>query len=141
MEIPRFHLAFPVHDLGKARVFYAEILGCEVGRYSDKWIDFNLYGHQIVAHLSPQDCSSTKQNEVDGDHVPAKHFGVILPWDKWDQLVKILKDKDVNWLIEPRVRFKDTPGEQGTFFITDPSGNNLEFKTFKNDENIFKSMK
>ena len=93
-EIPRFHLAFPVHDLRKARVFYAEILGCEVGRYSDKWIDFNLYGHQIVAHLSPQDCSSTKKNEVDGDHVPAKHFGVILPWDKWDQLVKILKDKD-----------------------------------------------
>ena len=92
MEIPRFHLAFPVHDLEKARVFYAEILGCEVGRYSDKWIDFNLYGHQIVAHLSPQDCSPT-------------------------------------------------PGEQGTFFITDPSGNNLEFKTFKNDENIFKSMK
>ena len=94
-----------------------------------------------MAHLSPQDCSSTKKNEVDGDHVPAKHFGVILPWDKWDQLVKILIDKDVSWLIEPRVRFKDTPGEQGTFFITDPSGNNLEFKTFKNDENIFKSMK
>ena len=141
MEIPRFHLAFPVHDLEKARVFYAEILGCEVGRYSDKWIDFNLYGHQIVAHLSPQDCSPTKKNEVDGDHVPAKHFGVILPWDKWDQLVKILIDKDVSWLIEPRVRFKDTSGEQGTFFITDPSGNNLEFKTFKNDENIFKSMK
>ena len=94
-----------------------------------------------MAHLSPQDCSSTKKNEVDGDNVPAKHFGVILPWDKWDQLVKILKDKDVNWLIEPRVRFKDAPGEQGTFFITDPSGNNLEFKTFKNDENIFKSMK
>ena len=112
MEIPRFHLAFPVHDLEKARVFYAEILGCEVGRYSDKWIDFNLYGHQIVAHLSPQDCSSTKQNEVDGDHVPAKHFGVILPWDKWDQLVKILKDKDVNWLIEPRVRFKAAPGSK-----------------------------
>ena len=111
-EIPRFHLAFPVHDLEKARVFYVEILGCEVGRYSDKWIDFNLYGHQIVAHLSPQDCSSTKKNEVDGDHVPAKHFGVILPWDKWDQLVKILKDKNVNWLIEPKVRFKDAPGEQ-----------------------------
>ena len=140
-EIPRFHLAFPVHDLEKARVFYVEILGCEVGRYSDKWIDFNLYGHQIVAHLSPQDCSKTKKNEVDGDHVPAKHFGVILPWDKWDQLVKILKNKDVNWLIEPRVRFKDAHGEQGTFFITDPSGNNLEFKTFKNDEDIFKSMK
>ena len=140
-EIPRFHLAFPVHDLEKARVFYVEILGCEVGRYSDKWIDFNLYGHQIVAHLSPQDCSKTKKNEVDGDNVPAKHFGVILPWDKWDQLVKILKNKDVNWLIEPRVRFKDAHGEQGTFFITDPSGNNLEFKTVKNDEDIFKIMK
>ena len=141
MDIPRFHLAFPVHDLEQARLFYTELLGCEIGRHSDTWIDFNLYGHQIVAHLSPNDCSLTKKNEVDGDHVPAKHFGVILPWDKWDQLVKILKDKDVSWLIEPRVRFKDTPGEQGTFFITDPSGNNLEFKTFKNDENIFKSMK
>ena len=94
MEIPRFHLAFPVHDLGKARVFYAEILGCEVGRYSDKWIDFNLYGHQIVAHLSPQYCSSTKKNEVDGDDVPSRHFGVILPRDKWDQLANFLKDKE-----------------------------------------------
>ena len=141
MDIPRFHLAFPVHDLEQARLFYTELLGCEIGRHSDTWIDFNLYGHQIVAHLSPHDCSLTKKNEVDGDDVPSRHFGVILPWDKWDQLVKILKDKNVNWLIEPKVRFKDAPGEQGTFFITDPSGNNLEFKTFKNDENIFKSMK
>ena len=141
MDIPRFHLAFPVHNLDEAKVFYHEILGCEIGRYSDQWMDFNLYGHQIVAHLSPQDCILAKNNEVDGDDVPSRHFGVILPWNKWDQLVKILKDKDVSWLIEPRVRFKDTPGEQGTFFITDPSGNNLEFKTFKDDKNIFKSTK
>ena len=141
MDIPRFHLAFPVHDLEQARLFYTELLGCEIGRYADKWIDFNLYGHQIVAHLSPNDCSFTKKNEVDGDDVPSRHFGVILPWDKWDQLANFLKNKDITWLIEPRIRFMDTPGEQGTFFITDPSGNNLEFKTFKNDENIFKSIK
>ena len=141
MDIPRFHLAFPVHDLEQARLFYTELLGCEIGRHADTWIDFNLYGHQIVAHLSPHDCSLTKKNEVDGDDVPSRHFGVILPLYKWYQLANFLKDKDITWLIEPRIRFRDTPGEQGTFFITDPSGNNLEFKTFKNDENIFKSIK
>ena len=141
MDIPRFHLAFPVHDIEQARLFYTELLGCEIGRHSDTWIDFNLYGHQIVAHLSPNDCSLTKKSEVDGDDVPSRHFGVILPWDKLDQLANFLKDKDITWLIEPRIRFRDTPGEQGTFFITDTSGNSLEFKTFKNDENIFKSIK
>lgn len=141
MNIPRFHLAFPVHNLEEAKVFYHEILGCEIGRYSDQWMDFNLYGHQIVAHLSPQDCILAKHNEVDGDDVPSRHFGVILPWEKWSQLRNVLIEKKVNWLIEPRIRFKNTPGEQGTFFINDPSNNSLEFKTFKNNGDIFRSSK
>ena len=117
MDIPRFHLAFPVHDLEQARLFYTELLGCEIGRHSDTWIDFNLYGHQIVAHLSPHDCSSTKKNEVDGDDVPSRHFGVILPWDKWDQLAKFLKDKDITWLIEPRVSLRTLLGNKEHFSL------------------------
>ena len=138
MDIPRFHLAFPVHDLELARGFYADLLGCGIGRQSEKWMDFNLYGHQVVAHLSPDDCIVTKRNEVDGDQVPSRHFGVILPWDKWEGLIEMIKGKSVEFLIEPRIRFKDSPGEQGTFFIADPSGNTLEFKTFKNDGDVFK---
>lgn len=138
MDIPRFHLAFPVHDLELARGFYADLLGCGIGRQSEKWMDFNLYGHQVVAHLSPEDCIVTKRNEVDGDQVPSRHFGVILPWDKWEGLIEMIKGKSVAFLIEPRIRFKDSPGEQGTFFIADPSGNTLEFKTFKNDSDVFK---
>jgi len=138
MDIPRFHLAFPVHDLEMARGFYADLLGCGIGRQSDNWMDFDLYGHQVVAHLSPEDCIVTKNNEVDGDQVPSRHFGVILPWDKWEELCETIKKNAVEFLIEPRIRFKDSPGEQGTFFIADPSGNALEFKTFKNDANIFK---
>ena len=138
MDIPRFHLAFPVHDLELARGFYADLLGCGIGRQSEKWMDFDLYGHQVVAHLSPDDCRVTKRNEVDGDQVPSRHFGVILPWDKWEGLIEMIKGKSVEFLIEPRIRFKDSPGEQGTFFIADPSGNTLEFKTFKNDSDVFK---
>ena len=138
MNIPRFHLAFPVHDLEQARVFYVDTLGCGTGRHSDKWIDFDLYGHQIVAHLAPEDCRPVKENKVDGDQVPSRHFGVILSWKKWKELSNIIIDKNIDFLIEPRVRFKDSSGEQGTFFISDPSGNVLEFKTFKNDNDVFK---
>ena len=138
MNIPRFHLAFPVHDLEKAKTFYASTLGCPLGRESDNWIDFNLYGHQVVAHLSPKDCMNTKTNPVDGDSIPARHFGVILPWAEWEELCKILISQNIEFLIKPRIRFKNVPGEQGTFFIQDPSGNALEFKSFKNDNDIFK---
>tara|TARA_B100001029_G_scaffold37288_1_gene28588 strand:+ start:134 stop:553 length:420 start_codon:yes stop_codon:yes gene_type:complete len=138
MNIPRFHLAFPVHDLEKAKSFYTSTLGCPLGRESDNWIDFNLYGHQVVAHLSPKDCMNTKTNPVDGDSIPARHFGVILPWADWEELCKILISRNIEFLIKPRIRFKNVSGEQGTFFIQDPSGNALEFKSFKNDKDVFK---
>ena len=138
MNIPRFHLAFPVHDLEKAKTFYTSTLGCPLGRESDNWIDFNLYGHQVVAHLSPKDCMNTKTNPVDGDSIPARHFGVILPWADWEELCKILISRNIEFLVEPRIRFKNVSGEQGTFFIQDPSGNALEFKSFKNDKDVFK---
>ena len=138
MNIPRFHLAFPVHDLEKAKTFYTSTLGCPLGRESDNWIDFNLYGHQVVAHLSPKDCMNTKTNPVDGDSIPARHFGVILPWAEWEELCKILISQNIEFLIKPRIRFENVPGEQGTFFIQDPSGNALEFKSFKNDNDVFK---
>ena len=137
MNIPRFHLAFPVNDLEQARSFYTEILGCTLGRESDKWIDFDLYGHQIVAHLSPEDCTNISTNPVDGDKIPSRHFGVILPWAQWEKLCKMINNKDIAFLIEPRIRFKDVSGEQGTFFIQDPSDNVLEFKSFKNDFMVF----
>ena len=113
-------------------------MGCPLGRESDNWIDFNLYGHQVVAHLSPKDCMNTKTNPVDGDSIPARHFGVILPWAEWEELCKILISQNIEFLIKPRIRFENVPGEQGTFFIQDPSGNALEFKSFKNDKDVFK---
>tara|TARA_B100001996_G_scaffold258257_1_gene200841 strand:- start:677 stop:1096 length:420 start_codon:yes stop_codon:yes gene_type:complete len=138
MDIPRFHLAFPVNDLEKSKNFYTSVLGCALGRESKKWIDFNLYGHQIVAHLSPDDCHENSANLVDGDKIPARHFGVILPWSDWEKLSKYIKKMTVDFFIEPRIRFKNKPGEQGTFFIKDPSGNILEFKSFKSDSEIFR---
>ena len=138
MNIPRFHLAFPVHDLEEAKSFYTSTLGCPLGRESDNWIDFDFYGHQVVAHLSPKDCMNTKTNPVDGDSIPARHFGVILPWADWEELCKILISRNIEFLIKPRIRFKNVSGEQGTFFIQDPSGNALEFKSFKNDKDVFK---
>ena len=138
MNVPRFHVAFPVHDLEKAREFYTMTFGCTLGRESKKWIDFNLYGHQIVAHLSPEDCTETKTNSVDNDEVPSRHFGVILPWSEWEELCRKIKNSGIKFLIEPRKRFKNNLGEQGTFFIKDPSGNVLEFKSFENENNIFK---
>ena len=140
MNIPRFHLAFPVNDLDKARKFYSIILGCAIGRESDNWIDFNLYGHQIVAHLSPEDCKSFRTNPVDEDDIPSRHFGVILGWSDWEYLQEKIKKLDYPFLVEPKIRFKSKPGEQGTFFINDPSGNALEFKTFKDDSMVFEKF-
>ena len=137
MAIPRFHLAFPVSDLKKTKEFYMQVLGCSVGRESDKWVDFNLYDHQIVAHLSPKDCFSTATNVVDGDQISSRHFGVILPWNDWEKLCEKIIDLGLQFIIKPKIRFKNKKGEQGTFFINDPSGNVLEFKTFKNDHMVF----
>ena len=140
MSIPRFHLAFPVHDLDEARKFYSKTLGCITGRESENWIDFNLYGHQIVAHLSPEDCKVATVNLVDNDDIPSRHFGVILEWKDWEFLHEKIKKLDYPFLVEPKIRFKLKPGEQGTFFINDPSGNAIEFKTFKHDSMVFEKF-
>ena len=132
-----FHLAFPVDNLDTARRFYKEILECEEGRSSDRWIDFNLYGHQIVAHLAPEECGLAKTGDVDGDQVPVKHFGVILDWSDWESLAEKLKNKEIKFIIEPHIRFKGEVGEQATMFFLDPSCNALEFKSFKDMSQVF----
>ena len=138
MTPTRFHLAFPVHDLSLAKSFYKDILECEVGRESNNWIDFNLFGHQIVAHLSPGDCNLPMTKYVDGDNVPSRHFGLILHWAEWEKLYKNLQRNNIIFYIKPKIRFKDQNGEQGTFFLKDPSGNALEFKSSKDFKYIFK---
>ena len=135
-ELRPFHLAFPVLNLKKSEKWYTNILGCSIGRKSDNWIDFNLFGHQIVAHLA-ENINQGSTNDVDGDNVPIRHFGVILSILKWNDLVDRLKNLNVKFLIKPHVRFKNLKGEQHTLFIKDPDGNALEFKAFKNDEMIF----
>jgi len=133
-----FHLAFPVNDLDASRKFYGEILGCEEGRSSHEWIDFNLFGHQIVAHLAPDAAVGVKhKNEVDADHVPVPHFGIVLPPDEWEKLADRLKSFNVEFIIEPKVRFKGEVGEQATMFFLDPSGNALEFKSFADFSQVF----
>tara|TARA_B100000945_G_C20225352_1_gene522586 strand:- start:176 stop:589 length:414 start_codon:yes stop_codon:yes gene_type:complete len=131
-----FHLAFPVDNLEKTREFYTEILGCKEGRSSDRWIDFDMYGHQVVAHLTDK-LDDVQTNPVDGDDVPASHFGVILEMKQWNQLSEKLKDLGIKFIIEPHVRFKGEPGEQATMFFLDPCGNALEFKAFSDDKQIF----
>lgn len=136
-KIPRFHLAFPVKELKETLIFYRDILGCETGRSSEKWIDFNFFGHQVVAHVSPEDAGKSASNEVDGHEVPAKHFGVILEWDEWHNLVDRLIDHNQKFVIDPYIRFKGEPGEQATMFFLDPSDNALEFKAFRDESQIF----
>lgn len=136
-QAPLFHLAFPVADLEETLEFYTEILGCDTGRSSDTWIDFDFWGHQLVAHLSPEEAGKSSTNEVDGHAVPAKHFGIILQWSEWQDLAERLEEKGVDFIIEPYVRFVGEPGEQATMFFKDPSGNALEFKAFRNREQIF----
>ena len=130
-----FHLAFPVRDLEEAREFYAGLLGCPTGRESGEWIDFNLYGHQIVAHLAPPE-AAVSTNKVDGEDVPVRHFGVILGWDEWEALAQRLQGR-VRFIIEPGIRFKGQVGEQATMFFKDPSGNALEFKAFRDPGQVF----
>jgi extradiol dioxygenase family protein len=132
-----FHLAFPVHDLDAAREFYGGILECEEGRSSDRWIDFNLFGHQIVAHLAEDGAGIKTTNDVDADHVPVPHFGIVLPMNEWNSLAEKLKTKDVKFVIEPKIRFKGEIGEQATMFFLDPSGNALEFKAFADFSQVF----
>ncbi|MTI23145.1 glyoxalase [Fulvivirga sp. RKSG066] len=132
-----FHLAFPVDNLQEADHFYSQILGCSKGRSSDQWIDFNFFGHQLVAHLSPGESGKGPTNEVDGHQVPVKHFGVVLEWDAWESLAQKLKDEGIEFVIEPYVRFKGEVGEQATMFFLDPSGNALEFKAFKDKTQLF----
>lgn len=136
-SIPRFHLAFSVNDLTAARSFYEGILGCGVGRSDTHWIDFDLHGHQIVAHLDEAKTDQAMSNAVDGDDVPVPHFGLILSWPDWEQLADRLQSAGVTFVIEPHVRFKGLPGEQATMFFYDPSGNALEFKAFQDDSQIF----
>jgi len=135
--MPPFHLAFPVDDLVAAEAFYHGVLGCPMGRRSDNWIDFDLYGHQIVAHLAPEEVRPAARNGVDGDAVPVRHFGCVLDWPQWEALAERLKTEKVPFLIEPRVRFAGQPGEQGIFFVCDPAGNALEFKSFRNPNQLF----
>ncbi|SMO66577.1 hypothetical protein SAMN06265218_108132 [Fodinibius sediminis] len=134
---PLFHLAFPVADLEDTLRFYRDVLGCDTGRRTDEWIDFNFWGHQVVAHLSPDEAGKSSLNDVDGHDVPAKHFGLILEWHEWEKLAERLEEKGMDFIIEPYVRFKGKPGEQATMFFKDPSGNALEFKAFRSREQIF----
>jgi len=136
MSIPPFHLAFPVGNLDRARKFYGEVLGCSEGRSSEKWVDFNLLGHQLVAHLSPN-MTSHHYNPVDGEQVPIPHFGLVLPWQEWEILSQRLQHLKVKFKIPPCIRFKGEIGEQATMFFLDPFGNALEMKAFKDPAQIF----
>ena len=137
MSLPPFHLAFPVHDLAKARGFYGELMGCKEGRSSDEWIDFNFHGHQIVAHLAPMRSGDAATNHVDGHGVPVPHFGLVLEMPAWEALAERLHAANTDFVIEPTVRFKGKPGEQATMFLRDPSGNALEFKAFADPDQLF----
>ncbi len=132
-----FHLAIPVHDLAAARAFYGGLLGCPEGRSSEHWVDFDFHGHQVVAHLSPEEIRAAAVNAVDGKEVPVRHFGVILEWDAWHALAHRLRHAGVRFLIEPGIRFAGQVGEQATMFFLDPSGNALEFKSFRDMTRIF----
>ena len=135
-SITPFHLAFPVDDLGAARHFYGGLLGCPEGRASDEWIDFDFFGHQIVAHLAPPRAKA-HHNEVDGHDVPVPHFGVVLGWDEFHAWAERLKAGGLKFVIEPYIRFAGLVGEQATMFFRDPSGNALEFKAFKDRSQLF----
>ena len=137
MTLPPFHLAFPVDDLDAARRFYGELLGCPEGRSADEWIDFNLYGHQIVAHLAPEEARIRTINRVDGDEVPVPHFGIVLPMKDWKALATRLEKAGVDFVIAPTVRFENQPGEQATMFFLDPAGNALEFKAMTDPAKLF----
>lgn len=139
MSLRPFHLAFPVHDLTAARAFYGGVMGCAEGRSSDHWIDFDFYGHQIVAHLDTSARAVAAHNAVDGHDVPVPHFGVVLTMSQWEDLAERVKAAGIRFGIEPHIRFKGEVGEQATMFFYDPSGNALEFKAFADDAQLFAS--
>ena len=136
-SIHPFHLAFPVHDIAAARQFYGDLLGCPEGRSSPEWVDFNFYGHQIVAHLAPEECGAGAVNAVDGHGVPVRHFGLVLPMADWQVLADKLTAAGTEFVIEPYIRFRGEPGEQATMFFRDPSGNAVEIKAFADIGNLF----
>jgi uncharacterized protein len=131
-----FHLAFPVNDLAATRDFYVSVLGCREGRFCDQWVDFEFYGHQITAHLSPARGDATV-NAVDGQGVPVPHFGAVLKMDQWRELKTKLEGANIAFGVEPHVRWEGQPGEQATMFVRDPSGNALEFKAFGDEAEMF----
>ncbi|MEL6562531.1 MAG: VOC family protein [Bacteroidota bacterium] len=136
-QLMPFHLAIPVNDVATCRAFYRDVMGCEEGRSSENWVDFNFYGHQLVIHYKPSDQTEDHSNEVDGHNVPVPHFGVVLEWETWAELSESLKSKGIQFVIEPYIRFAGKVGEQATMFFLDPSGNALEFKAFKNIDQLF----
>ncbi|MCF7561105.1 glyoxalase [Sabulilitoribacter multivorans] len=136
-HISPFHLALPVYNLNECRIFYRDILGCEEGRSSDHWVDFNFFGHQLVIHYKPKSEDAIHTNPVDGKDVPVPHFGVVLPWDVFNSFAENLKNKNITFVIEPYIRFEGLVGEQATMFFYDPSGNALEFKAFKDINQLF----
>jgi extradiol dioxygenase family protein len=137
MAIPLFHLAFPVDSIAKARAFYGGLLGCPEGRSAEDWVDFDFYGHQIVAHLAPDEVGHRATSPVDGHEVPVRHFGAILPMETWQKLADTLLSAGTKFVIEPHVRFKGQVGEQATMFFLDPCGNALEFKSFADMSQVF----
>lgn len=137
MSLPPFHIAFPVDDLAAARQFYGGLLGCREGRSSTEWIDFDLHGHQIVAHLAPDAVRARAANTVDGKQVPVPHFGLVMNMADWQSLADRLVEAGTRFVIDPTVRFKGEPGEQATMFLLDPAGNALEFKAMADPANLF----
>lgn len=137
-KLQPFHLAIPVTNLEESRKFYSETLGCAEGRSSDHWVDLDFFGHQLVLHVQePQPSPTGKGNPVDGKEVPIPHFGVVLEWDTFEEFSTRLKNLNIDFVIEPYIRFKGKTGEQATMFFKDPSGNALEFKAFKNIDQLF----
>ena len=136
-QLRPFHLAIPVNNLSIAKKWYGKVLGCTTGRLTTKWIDFNFYGHQLVAHLVPANDARTVTSRVDGKMVPSRHFGVLLTLGAWKKLVTHLQGNNIEFIIQPQTRFSGKMGEQSTFFIVDPFGNALEFKAFKDDDEMF----
>ena len=137
MSIRPFHVALPVHSLTAAREFYGGLLKCPEGRCAERWVDFNLYGHQFVCHQMDTPSGNAGANVVDGETVPVPHYGVVLEWSEWESLAARLRDRNTEFIVEPCVRFAGQPGEQATLFIADPSGNVLEFKAMRNPANLF----
>lgn len=136
-QLAPFHIAIPVHNLEACRVFYRDILNCEEGRSSDHWVDFNFFGHQLVIHYKTKSEEKDITNPVDGKHVPVPHYGVVLDWDVFQNFAKDLKQKGITFIIEPYIRFEGLIGEQATMFFKDPAGNALEFKAFKDIDQLF----